>query len=205
MKISLIGMSGAGKSKTACEISKLGYKLFDCDKLISQKLIKKGLPIREDKFFHDMGVWLGYPWMEGFKDREKLYMEAEELSMLEILEESQKYEDVVIDTTGSVIYCSDKIKDLLRTHSKVIYISVPESDIEHMISYYKQNPRPILWMNFFNPDSSLSNEENLAVCYRELLKERIKLYDKLKTCEISRKQCWQLASEGKLSENLISL
>ena len=190
MKISLIGMSGAGKSKSAGEISKLGYKLFDCDKLISQKLITSGIPIRQEKFFQDMGSWLGYPWMDTFREREAQYMQAEEEAMLEILNEIEACDKAVLDTTGSVIYCSSKIHNKLKALTKVIYISVPDEDIELLINYYRQNPRPILWLDFYKPLKELSNEQNLSRCYRNLLADRILKYKSLRAVEIDRKLCW---------------
>src|ERR1039457_799049 len=107
MKISLIGMSGSGKSYWSKQLEKKGFKRFGCDDMIEKKLHidlnRLGL-----NGIHDVAKWMGYPYEKKYKTANKKYLDLEKQIMREILyflkNEAKTDENIVIDTTGSVIY-----------------------------------------------------------------------------------------------------
>ena len=105
MRISLIGMAGAGKSYWARKLQEHGFVRFCCDELIAEKLAPEFAKIGlENK---NMGEWMGFPHGLHYKEREQRYLELEQAvveDILSYLEREAGERDVVVDTTGSFIY-----------------------------------------------------------------------------------------------------
>ena len=71
VQLSLIGMSGAGKSYWSKRMESLGFQMYSCDDLIAerlgQKLEEKG------KSTINLAKWMGQPFSEGYR-RQKLFI-----------------------------------------------------------------------------------------------------------------------------------
>jgi shikimate kinase len=111
MNITLIGMSGAGKSLVGKELSKtMKYNFIDIDETIEKK---NNLNLQ--KLIEKIG--------------KKQFLKLEERAVLEI----GKTDNLVISSGGSVVY-SEKAMHLLKTISKIVFLDAPLNDIKSRIS-----------------------------------------------------------------------
>ena len=74
-KITLIGMSGLGKSYWSKEFERYGYNRFCCDDVITHRLL--GPNNKNNEKINDIGDWMGFPYEPGYKHREKAYLSLE--------------------------------------------------------------------------------------------------------------------------------
>jgi len=131
---------------------------------------------------NNISRWMGQPYDERYKksSQEYLELEAEALkNILQEIEQSAKDEDITVDTTGSVVYLSLDILDALKTQTKLVYLETPKSVAEEMIARYFDDPKPVIWGNVFKPLKNEAGIQTLKRCYPELLKYRVRLYEKL--------------------------
>ena len=179
MRLSLIAMSGSGKSYWSAKLAQLGFQHFDCDRRIASKLgpVLTGA----DGKLRSLGEWMGFPYQDGYPDRENQYLVYERQVLAEIfaaiqnetLDPSSK---IVIDTTGSVIYTGETCLDQLRRLTTVVYLEIPFEIKDQMLAAYRTDPRPVLWQGQFIRKPREKNMEALARCYAELLFERERKY-----------------------------
>lgn len=186
MHISLIGMSGSGKSTWSVKLSELGFRRFCCDDLITKKLVP--ILTRTDGTIMELGEWMGFPYESQYRERESIYLtcEIEVLSeILEFLEKNNRIdEDVVIDTTGSAVYTGDEILRRLRRCTTIVHLSTPLEIQKLMLDAYLINQRPVLWRDFFKKRPDEKNEKALARCYPKLLFHREQLYEQYRDVTI---------------------
>jgi shikimate kinase len=178
MNLSLIGMSGSGKSHWSIELAELGFLRFCCDELIADKLAPE--LIRSDGTALDLGEWMGFPYEPRFKERESRYLAYEIEVIREILSYlsvSNSEQKVVVDTTGSVIYTGKDMLERLKSSSTVVHLATPPEVKERMLRVYLDQPRPVLWRDVFSKKHGETNEEALARCYPRLLFSRQRLYE----------------------------
>jgi shikimate kinase len=187
MRISLIGMAGSGKSYWSKRLAQHGFRRFCCDDLIAEKL---SLDLtRPDGTKMEMGAWMGFPYERDYKQRETIYLTYEIKVLTEILAYLESHnelygEDIVIDTTGSVIYTGDKILQKLGRYTTCIYLLTPPEIQEQLLKAYISNPHPMLWRDSFSKRSGETNYESLARCYPQLLSARKRLYARYADIEI---------------------
>jgi shikimate kinase len=177
MHLSLIGMSGSGKSHWSSELAKLGFLRFCCDDLIADKLAAE--LTRSDGTTMDLGEWMGFPYEPQYKERESKYLACEIAvieGVLDYLSGSDPEEKVVVDTTGSVIYAGEDILGKLRSTTTVVHLATPPEIKERMLKVYVAQPRPVLWRDIFSKEQGETKEEALARCYSLLLLSRERLY-----------------------------
>jgi shikimate kinase len=179
MHLSLIGMSGSGKSTWSKKLSGLGFRHFCCDDLITKKLAPE--LTRPDGTIMELGEWMGFPYESQYKERESKYLAYEIQVLTEILghvenSENLAEENIVVDTTGSVIYSGKEILSRLRRCTMVVHLSTPREVQELMLKAYLANKRPVLWRDFFRKEPNEANEAALARCYPRLLSSRERLY-----------------------------
>jgi shikimate kinase len=106
MNITLIGMSGVGKSRIGKLLAeKIGYNFIDIDKVMEQECGK-----RVQEIINSLG--------------ETKFLEAEEKTVLSIT----KPYNTVFAPGGSVIY-SDKAMKHLRSIGKIVFLNAPLADI----------------------------------------------------------------------------
>lgn len=120
---------------------------------------------------------MGYPYEPDYKKHESRYLACEIEVVNEILTDLEGQEgnhdaNIVVDTTGSVIYAGEELINKLRRYTTVIHLSTPADVKERMLEEYVSNPRPVLWRDLFNRKPGETNEQALARCYPELLKSR---------------------------------
>lgn len=180
MRISLIGMSGSGKSHWSKQLEQKGFIRFGCDDLIEQKLQKELKPLGYSGI-NDVSKWMGQPYEEKYFQNNKKYLELEKETMLEIftqLGSLPRSTNVIIDTTGSIIYTGKKIMQTLARLTKIVFLEIPESRKKEMYEFYLRDPKPVIWGNIFKKRAKESDTEALCRCYPKLLEYRTKKYKK---------------------------
>ena len=110
--IILIGMPGSGKSTAGVLLAKaMNYRFLDVDFLIQEREGKRLYEVIEEK---------GCEYFLKVEDEVNASLNAER---------------TVIATGGSVVYCENAMAHL-KTLGKVIYIKVPEKEIERRITNF---------------------------------------------------------------------
>ena len=184
VQFSLIGMSGAGKSHWSKKMESLGFQIYSCDDLIAerlgQKLEEKG------KSTINLAKWMGQPFSEGYPEAEAFYLELEGAVISQICDElensSQKDKQVVVDTTGSLIYLENKLLNRLRNLTLTVQLKLPEEKHEKLFETYLLDPKPVIWGEVYLPREGESPQNTLGRCYRELLSFRNEKYGLLADC-----------------------
>jgi shikimate kinase len=110
MNITLIGMSGVGKSLVGKELS----KNIKCNFIDIDETIEKKHNLKLQKIIEKFG--------------KKKFLKLEENAVLEI----GKTDNLVISTGGSVVY-SEKAMNFLKAISKIVFLDAPLNDIKNRI------------------------------------------------------------------------
>ena len=181
MRLSLIGMAGTGKSYWSTKLAEHGFRRFCCDDLIAAKLAPE--LTKPDGTIMEMAEWMGFPYELLYKEREIKYLTCEREVLVEIFESFERddndpVDQIVIDTTGSVVYTGEEILGKLKRYTTVVHLSTPPEIQEQMLEVYLSKPRPILWRDMFGKESNETNEEALARCFPRLLFAREALYER---------------------------
>ncbi len=185
--ISLVGMSGSGKSHWSARLAGFGFRRYCCDDLISDRLAPE--LIGPDGKILNLGEWMGFPFDPGYLEREAKYLAIEKevvSEVLDLIEAPTGYgvSDAVVDTTGSVIYTGRELTGRLSRLTTIVYFSSPPEAMEEMFRRYIEKPRPVLWNGRFSALEGESEREALGRCYRLLLESRELLYRDLADVEI---------------------
>lgn len=180
MIISLIGMSNSGKTYWAKKLETIGFLRLSCDDYIEKKLDKE-LKTMGYSGIHDVSKWMGQPYEEKYLQTSKKYLDFEIESLCEIIRKLKSGsigQNIVVDTTGSVIYTGDKIMEELARLSKILYLDTPPEIKKKMYEIYFRNPKPVIWGDSFKRTNGESDLEVLKICYPNLLEFRSNKYKK---------------------------
>ena len=179
IKLSLIGMSGAGKSHWAQKLAAAGFRAISIDDRIEQRLAPE-LAAGGYKGIGGVAAWMGWPDQPAYREREKKYLNCEMESMSEALEEAQAAgeEGMVLDTTGSVVYTGENICHRLQSLTTVVYLEASVAEEKLLIKRYLSDPKPVLWSDQFVPRPGESARDAIARCYPQLIAQRKKLYER---------------------------
>jgi shikimate kinase len=180
MRLSLIGMSGSGKSTWSVKLAAAGFRRFCCDEriadMLSAELQKSGMPALS------LGEWMGFPDEDDYEIRESRYLTCEMAVMGDILDQMETNRgktDMVVDTTGSAIYTGKNILARLRRCTTVVYLSTPSERKTQMLDAYLANQRPVVWNGMFEKSPDESRDHAMARCYPGLLHARERLYRRI--------------------------
>jgi len=176
-KITLIGMSGLGKSHWSKMMARCGFKRLCCDDVIADRLER----IDQKGRITDLGEWMGFPYEAQYREKEKIYLSLEIQVLSEFIErlaDAEAEEKIVIDTTGSAPYAGDHVMNQLSKHSCILYLAASKEYYSDMLKRYIHCPRPVLWGDKFRQQPYESKKDALARSYRELLIFRDRLYKK---------------------------
>lgn len=181
MKIAIIGMSGSGKTYWSKKLESKGFKRFGCDDLIEEKLGKE-LKSLGYSGIRNVAKWMGQPFDKQYPKTSKKYLQFEGKvieKILSSLQTSSKDENIVIDTTGSVIYLEESLLNKLIGLTKIIYLETPAYVKQKMYKLYLKNPKPVIWGESFIKEQNETDFEALAKCYSNLLTYRTREYKKI--------------------------
>jgi shikimate kinase len=175
--LSLIGMSGAGKSYWAQKLAAAGFRVISIDDRIEAKLAPE-LAAGGHRGIGGVAAWMGWPTEPTYREREKKYLECEVSSMIEALDDIQSAaeEGIVLDTTGSVAYTGDEICRRMQSLSTVVYLEASPAEEQLLIERYLSDPKPVLWGDQFAQRPGESPQDAIARCYPQLIAHRKQMY-----------------------------
>jgi shikimate kinase len=131
---------------------------------------------------NDVSRWMGQPYESRYKKNSQLYLKKEKEvldNIIEKLETVHKNQNIVIDTTGSLIYINKESLKKLAKLTTVVYICLTKSIKQQMFQVYINDPKPVFWGQLFNKKSEESDIEALRRCYPLFLEYRTKQYERL--------------------------
>jgi hypothetical protein len=204
LRLALIGMSGAGKSYWTTRIAAAGYPAISCDTQIESRL-RPALETGGYKGINGVAAWMGWPHLSTYADREAAYL-SEEIAVLdEVLTGLEKNpdRDLVLDTTGSVIYVGNHLLHRLRKQMLVVYLAASRDEQQLLIQRYLEDPKPVLWRGAFQARAAEDPKATVARCYPVLIGARRQSYEALAHCSIPvadlREPFLREASDNKLA------
>jgi shikimate kinase len=185
LRLALIGMSGAGKSFWTKRLAQAGHPSVCCDDRIEQRLHSR-LEGGGYAGIHGVASWMGWPDSPAYAQREAEYL-AEEISTLdEVLTdlERDRSRELVLDTTGSVIYTGNNLLMRLRRQMTVVHLATTPEEQQLLMKRYLNDPKPVLWRGAFQVKSGETPGETVARCYPALIAARRQSYEALAHCSI---------------------
>jgi shikimate kinase len=180
LRLSLIGMSGSGKSHWVKNLNALGCPTVCCDDLIEARLA----PILKAGGYegiNGVAAWMGWPDSPTYPEREAEYLREEIATLDEQLTSLEKdpYRELVIDTTGSVICTGNHILHRLRKLTTVIYLAASDEEVDLLIKRYLRDPKPVLWQGVFQQRPGEIPHDTVVRCYPSLIAARRRSYEAL--------------------------
>jgi shikimate kinase len=179
IKLSFIGMSGAGKSHWSQKLAGAGFRVIHIDDRIEQKLAPE-LSAGGYRGIGGVAAWMGWPDQPTYREREQKYLAYEVQSMNEALNEIENAgeEGIILDTTGSVAYTGDEICRRMQSLTTVVYLAATPEEEKILIARYLSDPKPVLWGDQFVPLAGESARDAVGRCYPQLIAHRKELYGK---------------------------
>lgn len=185
LRIALIGMSGVGKTFWAKRLAETGRSTVSCDDRIEERL-RPLLASGGYTGIHGVAAWMGWPSSATYPERESAYLSAEFGALDEILTglERDASRELILDTTGSVIYAGNNVLMRLRRQMTVVHLSASETQQQLLIERYLADPKPVLWRGAFQPKAGETPRETVARCYPALIGARRQSYAALSHCTL---------------------
>ena len=169
LDIAFVGMSNIGKSFTASRMAKaFNFELIEIDTMIRERMGHESM----EKF----AEWQGHPFEPGYKEREDLSIQMETSATQQAVDMGKDRGNIILDTTGSVIYIDSPVRRHVRENFYVVHIKAEPSDLDRLTGEYFDNPKPLVWGCHYRPVPGLSGRESIHLCYPKLLMSRAKDY-----------------------------
>jgi shikimate kinase len=180
LRLAMIGMSGAGKSHWTKNLAAHGCPTVCCDDEIESRLARV-LQSGGYTGINGVAAWMGWPDSPTYAEREAQYLAEEIATLDQVLSDLEKdsKRELVLDTTGSVIYTGNNILLRLRRQMTVIYIASSPDEQQLLIERYLQDPKPVLWRGVFQPRPRETPHDTVARCYPALIAARRQSYEAL--------------------------
>ena len=174
LHIALIGMSNIGKSHWARRFKRRhGFQHFEVDDGIQEKLSLSSISRSAE--------WMGHPYDPGYKEKASEYLTLES----ELTDIADKISgNVILDTTGSVIYLDDADRSKLSQNYLVVYLSARPEDLERLVDRFKSSPKPLIWGDHYHKVAGISDQESMMSLYPSLLEKRDEMYREMADIEI---------------------
>ena len=194
LRLALIGMSGSGKSYWTKRIAVAGYSAVSCDSQI-EELLAPALAAGGYAGINGVAAWMGWPDRPTYREREAAYL-AEEIATLDrVLTSLEKNpsQDLVLDTTGSVIYVGNHLLHRLRKQMLVVHLAASPGEQDLLIRRYLEDPKPVLWRGAFQPHKGEAPHDTVARCYPALIAARRHSYAALAHCSLAVQELRELS------------
>jgi shikimate kinase len=177
LRIALIGMSGAGKTFWTRRIAETGVPAISCDDRIEEKLAPR-LQAGGYAGINGVAAWMGWPDSATYRAREAEYLAEEIAALDEILGglEREREKSLVLDTTGSVIYCGTHLLHRMRKLMTMVYLAASDAEQDLLVERYLSDPKPVLWRGAFHANAGETSRDTVARCYPRLIAVRRQSY-----------------------------
>jgi shikimate kinase len=185
LRIALIGMSGTGKTFWTRRLALAGHPSICCDDCIEQRL-RPHLQGGGYTGINGVASWMGWPDSPTYAQREAEYLAEEIAALDEVLSDLERNpsRELILDTTGSVIYTGNNLLLRLRRQMTVVYLAATPEQQQLLIQRYLSDPKPVLWRGAFQPRKNETPGETVARCYPILIAARRQSYEALAHCGI---------------------
>jgi shikimate kinase len=174
LRIALIGMSNIGKSHWARRFNRnFGFTHYEVDDRIQENLSLSSIA--------SSAAWMGHPYDKGYAEKSSEYLKLEE----KLTASADDIDgNIILDTTGSVIYLSDEATRNLQDNYLVFYLTARDNDLDRLVKRFKTSPKPLIWGDHFKQIDGKSDEDSMFSLYPSLLEKRDSLYRGLADIEI---------------------
>src|SRR5229473_208131 len=124
LRLALASMSGTGKTFWTKKLAANGYRAISCDDRIEEKFAPK-LAAEGFAGINGVATWMGWPDSPTYAEREAEYLAQEIRTLDEVLTDLERdpQRQLILDTTGSVIYTGTNLMWRLRRHMTVVYLA----------------------------------------------------------------------------------
>ena len=185
VRIALVGMSGSGKTFWAKRLAASGHPSISCDDRIEERL-REHLAADGYTGINGVAAWMGWPDSLTYAQREADYLAAEIAALDELLTELERdpRRELILDTTGSVIYSGNNVLMRLRRQMTVVYLAASAEDQQLVIERFLNDPKPVLWRGAFQPKDGETPQQTVARCYPTLVAARRQSYQALAHCTL---------------------
>lgn len=182
-------MSGTGKSHWSQKLVHFGFRHLCCDDLIEEKL---GHILKRQGYrgIHDVARWMGQPYEPRYPKTSHEYVKVEIDVMTELLsklEQASVKDNIILDTTGSVIYVPSVVISKLKRYTTLVYLETPSSVREQMLQRYIKDPKPVIWGEAFSQRAGESHKDAIIRCYPKLLRYRSQKYEAMSDLVVQHK------------------
>jgi len=183
LRLALIGMSGTGKTFWSKRLAQAGHPAFCCDDRIEQRL-RARLEGSGHAGIGGVASWMGWPDSPSYAQREAEYLAEEIATLDEVLTDLRRNpsSELILDTTGSVIYTGNNLLLRLRRQMTIVYLAASAAEQQLLIERYLTDPKPVLWRGAFQPKKGETPRETVARCYPTLIAARRQSYEALAHC-----------------------
>jgi shikimate kinase len=185
IRIALVGMSGTGKTFWAKRLAADGFQSISCDDRI-EELLRTHLAAAGHAGINGVAAWMGWPDSPTYAQREADYLAAEIATLDQLLTELERNpsRELVLDTTGSVIYTGNNVLMRLRRQMTIVYLAASPEEQQLLIQRYLTDPKPVLWRGAFQPKNGETPRETVSRCYPTLAAARRQSYEALAHCTL---------------------
>jgi hypothetical protein len=185
LRVALIGMSGAGKTFWTKRLAASGRPSISCDDRIEGRL-RARLEAGGHTGINGVAAWMGWPDSATYAERESEYLAQEIGALDEVLTELERdsSRELILDTTGSVIYIGNNLLMRLRRQMTVVHLAASVTEQQLLIERYLTDPKPVLWRGAFQPRKGETPRETVARCYPALIAARRQSYVTLAHCTL---------------------
>lgn len=171
LRAAFVGMSNGGKSYRSRVLrDEEGFLWYHVDDEIQAAL---GFDDIEG-----IASWLGYPGDERYTEHERAYLELENRFTRNASMQANG-QNLVFDTTGSVVHLEPDTLALLRENTLVVHLDVGDSSLEELIQRFYTEPKPVAWCGYYHEGQGETTEAAIQHSYPGLLAERLKRYREL--------------------------
>ncbi len=188
LRIALVGMSGAGKSFWTKRLSEPAAIPASPATTSSKSAFARTSPPR-DTLASTVSPpgWVGPTARPTHNANPDATLSAEIAVLDDLLSELERdsQRELVLDTTGSVIYAGNNILMRLRRQMTVVYLAAAPQERElYCVGRYLSDPKPVLWRGAFQPKSDETPRDTVARCYPKLAAARRQSYEALAHCTL---------------------
>lgn len=194
--VTLMGMSGVGKSHFSKMLAEWGWQRYSCDEEIGKVLLNDHSG--DISFLTELLGKLGDPAkggyaLEDFKKRQKMYGDAEAAVTLAMGEAAAKADqNFVYDSSGSLCELEDPaVMKHIDENSRVVYIRATPEHEKAVLARALTSPKPIFyppsrfdsWVKQYLHEQGLSSAEEMdptaffTWVFPILFKERLPKYE----------------------------
>jgi len=186
LRLALIGMSGVGKTFWTKRLAQAGHPTICCDDRIEQRL-RSRLESGGYAGIHGVASWMGWPDRPTYAEREAEYLAEEIATLDEVLTELERNpsSELVLDTTGSVIYTGNNLLRRLRRKMTIVYLVASAEEQQLLMERYLHDPKPVLWRGAFQSKKGETPSATVARCYPTLIAARRQSYEALAHCSVA--------------------